>query len=810
VACALLLLVGTASAAGAQTQASSVALERPAGVAFDAAGNLYIAETNNQEIRRVDTTGVLTTVAGTGVQGFGGDGGAAVAALLDSPSGVAFDAAGNLYIADAHNQRIRKITAVTGVITTIAGTGEAGFAGDGGAATAAELCLPTAVAVDGAGDVFVSDTGNHRVREIVATGAQAGTIVTVAGSGVQGFSGDGGPATAAAIDSPDGLAVGATGLLYLADTHNQRIRAVNLATGTIATVVGSGVVGSAGDGAAAAAAALALPRGVTVDAAGNLYFADMGNHRVRRVDAGTGVISTVAGNGVQGFAGDGGTATTSSLDSPRAATLTPAGLVTLGDTANQRVRQVGGGGVVETVAGLGASATAETLTLAAPAVLGYGSGSVAATLRGGSGSGTGSVVFLDVSGTSPVPVGTVMLGNNVAVLATGGLAAGMHSLMATYAGDATHAAVESAVLGVQITPAAVVASPVAVSAPYGAAIPVLTGTVTGLLAQDAGQVGVAFSSAAAVGSAVGSYAIAAALTGGAAGNYTLSLAPGNGLVTITQAATTAVLQGTASGLAVGAQATLTAQVASSTSGVPRGTVALLDGGALVQSATLSAAGAGVFNVSFPVAGTQELTAVYLGSTNFLPAASPVMEATVVGAAAAAGAGTDFSLSAAGTVAAGTMATFAFTVAEQGAGLASQVSLNVAGLPTGAVGSFSPTYIPPGVLNSAVTLTIQTPSAALHGQPGPGWGGSAPAVLTGLCVPWLAWWRRRSRGAWRWLAVLCVGVLTLGLSGCGDRVTPYSAGTGTESQSYSVTVTATGTSSSGAALTHSALVTLVVQ
>ena len=206
IACALVLAAGTAM--WAQTQATSVALERPAGVAFDAAGNLYIAETNNQEIRRVDTAGAMTTVAGTGVQGFGGDGGAAVQALLDSPTGVAVDAAGNLYLTDAHNQRIRKIAAATGTIATIAGTGAAKFAGDGGAATAAVLSLPTAVAVDGAGDFFFSDTGNHRVREIVATGAQVGTIVTVAGSGVQGFAGDGGVATAAAIDSPDGLAVG--------------------------------------------------------------------------------------------------------------------------------------------------------------------------------------------------------------------------------------------------------------------------------------------------------------------------------------------------------------------------------------------------------------------------------------------------------------------------------------------------------------------------------------------------------------------------------------------------------------------------
>ena len=328
---------------------------------------------------------------------------------------------------------------------------------------------------------------------------------------------------------------------------------------------------------------------MTLDAAGNLYFADTDNHRIRRVDAGTGVITTVAGDGVQGFSGDGGLATAASLDSPRAATAgarAPAGaspgLVTLADAGNARVRQVGAAGVVETVAGLGGSAVAETLTLAGAAVIGYGSGSVSATLGGAAGgnttAATGSVVFLDVTGASPVPVATVALENNVAVLATSGLAAGMHSLVATYGGDATHAAAESSVLAIRIAPAAVVASPAALSVPYGAAIPALTGTVTGLLAQDAGQVGVVFSSAAGVGSAVGSYAISAALTGAAAGNYTLALAPGNGVVTITQAAATAVLTGTVSGLALGVQTTLTAQVTSSTTGVPEGTVTLLGWG----------------------------------------------------------------------------------------------------------------------------------------------------------------------------------------------------------------------------------------
>jgi hypothetical protein len=262
-------------------------------------------------------------VVGSGVQGFAGDGGLATAAELDSPMGLAVDATGDLFVADSHNQRVREVAAGSGVITTVAGTGSAGFAGDGGPAKAAVLDLPTALACDAAGNLFVADTGNHRVRKIAAG---SGVITTVVGNGVEGFGGDGGVATAAVIDSPGGLAVDAAGNLYLADTHNGRVRVVSAATGAITTVASAG---------------LALPRGLTVDAAGNVVVADSANHRVRTISP-AGVITTVAGEGTQTFAGDGGPAVAASLDSPGAVALSPAGLVTLADSGNQRVRQVDG------------------------------------------------------------------------------------------------------------------------------------------------------------------------------------------------------------------------------------------------------------------------------------------------------------------------------------------------------------------------------------------------------------------------------------------------------------------------------------
>ncbi|HEX9200203.1 MAG TPA: hypothetical protein VF865_11635, partial [Acidobacteriaceae bacterium] len=296
-------LVGTGWLVLAQTQATVTPLVLPSAIVFDAQGNLYFAETGKHVVRKLSAAGVVSTVAGNGVQGFSGDGGAAVSAELDSPAGLAMDGAGNLFIADSHNQRVREVAAATGGITTIAGTGVAGFSGDGGLATAARLDLPTALAIDSTGNVYVADTNNHRVRRIAAT---TGFIATVAGNGVEGFAGDGGLATTASIDSPNGLAMDGAGNLFIADTHNGRVREVSAATGLISSVAGAGFAGGnvqmfGGDGGAAKAAGLALPRGLTIDAAGNLYVADSANHRVRRIST-SGTITTVAGQGTETFA----------------------------------------------------------------------------------------------------------------------------------------------------------------------------------------------------------------------------------------------------------------------------------------------------------------------------------------------------------------------------------------------------------------------------------------------------------------------------------------------------------------------------
>ncbi len=316
------------------------------GAALDGAGNLYIADLGNNRIRRVDTDNVITTVAGTGQVLLGGDGGPAAAAALDFPQGLAVDEVGNLYIADTIGDRIRRVDP-NGVISTVAGTGEYGFSGDGGLAAAAFLHSPAGVTLDGEGSLYIADEGNHRIRRVDPDGV----ISTVAGTGEDGFSGDGGPATDAALFNPEGVAVDATGNLYIADSFNHRIRRVD-PDGVISTVAGNGDKGFSGDGGPATAASLSFPRDVAVDASGNLYIADTANNRVRRVDP-DGVITTVAGTGEFGFSGDGGPAVDASLNVPAGITLDKSGNLYLTDFNNNRVRRVDPNGMITTVAGTG-------------------------------------------------------------------------------------------------------------------------------------------------------------------------------------------------------------------------------------------------------------------------------------------------------------------------------------------------------------------------------------------------------------------------------------------------------------------------
>jgi sugar lactone lactonase YvrE len=329
--------------------ATMASLNAPNGPVVDPAGNVYFADRSNHRIRRVDTAGVISTVAGSGTASFSGDGGPATAASLYYPRAVTIDAAGNLYIADQSNHRIRKVSSTTGIIATVAGTGVSGFSGDGGPATAAQLYSPAAALLDAAGNFYIADQSNNRIRKVAATGI----ITTVVGTGISGFSGDGGPATAAQVYSPWGLALDAAGNLYIADQYNYRIRKVD-ASGVIITVAGNGTTGYSGDGGAATAAQLASPSGVACDYAGNLYIADTNNYRVRKVSA-AGAISTFAGNGLFKYDGDGGPATLAHLYAPQAVAVDAAGNLLIADTSNRRLRRMGTYGEITTIAGTGAS-----------------------------------------------------------------------------------------------------------------------------------------------------------------------------------------------------------------------------------------------------------------------------------------------------------------------------------------------------------------------------------------------------------------------------------------------------------------------
>ncbi|MEI6821811.1 MAG: T9SS type A sorting domain-containing protein, partial [Bacteroidota bacterium] len=318
--------------------ATSAELSYPQGVALDASGNIYIADQNNQRVRKVTaSTGIISTVAGNGTTGFTGDGGAATSAELYYPTGVALDASGNIYIADIFNQRIRKVTASTGIITTVAGNGTSGFAGDGGAATSAELYYPTGVALDASGNIYIADYGNNRIRKVTAS---TGIITTVAGNGTSGFAGDESAATSAELYNPTRVAIDASGNIYIADYLNQRIRKVTASTGIITTVAGNGTTGFTGDGGAATSAELYYPTGVALDASGNIYIADQSNQRVRKVTASTGIITTVAGNGTAGFAGDGGAASSAEISSPMGVALDASGNIYIADYGNHRIREV--------------------------------------------------------------------------------------------------------------------------------------------------------------------------------------------------------------------------------------------------------------------------------------------------------------------------------------------------------------------------------------------------------------------------------------------------------------------------------------
>jgi uncharacterized protein (TIGR03437 family) len=356
-------LVGSPLAFGDGGLASQANLHLPGGVALDSKGNVYIADTGDNLIRMVNTSGIISTIAGDSLPGYSGDGAAATNAEVHAPEDVQVDGSGNVYIADTANAYIREITAKDGHINFIAGNGTVGYGGDGGLATSAGLIEPFSISVDSKGNVFIAEPESGRIRELTISN---NNMITAVGTGVLGFTGDGGSALKAEIHLAQGVAVDTSGNIYIADTFNNRIRMVS-SSGTISTIAGSGAVSYSGDGGAATSAQLFVPQATAVDSNGNLYIADTANNVIRQVNS-KGVITTIAGTGAAGSTGDGGAATAATFNSPQGIAVDSSGNIYVSDTANARVRKISGG-TISTFAGNGtvgfsgdgASATAATL-----------------------------------------------------------------------------------------------------------------------------------------------------------------------------------------------------------------------------------------------------------------------------------------------------------------------------------------------------------------------------------------------------------------------------------------------------------------
>jgi trimeric autotransporter adhesin len=315
--------------------------------AFDTSGNMYVADYGNFRVRKVAvTTSIITTFAGTGLSPtYNSDRVAATTSRLYNPAGMDIDASGNIYLADYNNCRIRKITP-QGSIYTVVGTGSCGSAGDGGSALLATINGPKSVVFDSAGNYYISEYTGNRVRKVDTSG----NISTVAGTGTAGFNSDGVAATTAQVNQPEQLAVDSSNNLYIADEGNHRIRKITVSTGIISTVAGNGTSGSAGDGAAATSANLKNARGIAVDSAGDLFIGDTGNHKIRKVDTG-GIITTYAGNGTAGLLGDGGAATSAEFNTPWDVALDATGNLYVADQVNHRIRQIDTSGNISTFAG---------------------------------------------------------------------------------------------------------------------------------------------------------------------------------------------------------------------------------------------------------------------------------------------------------------------------------------------------------------------------------------------------------------------------------------------------------------------------
>lgn len=607
--------------------AVNASLYDPADTVFDAAGNMYIVEAVNHVIRRVSPTGAISTVAGTGVAGFSGDGGPATSAMLWYPNAIAIDGAGNLYVAEVNNERVRKVSLASGIITTVAGNGTRGFFGDGGPATSANLSDPIGVAADNAGNLFISDGSNGRIRRVDAT---TGIITTYAGGGSS--MDEGAAATSAAVGVPYGLALDAMGNLFYVDQAQARVRRIDAAAQTITTVAGNLVYGFSGDGGPATQASLSNPFDVALDATGNVYIADTGNQRVRRVDS-AGVITTVAGPGDYPALGDGGPATSAYLESAAGIAFDAVGHLYIADEGNQRVRQV-------------TFFTPTTTSLTSSLNPANAGQQITYTATVVPAQATGSVEFMD-GGNS---LGTVTLLNGSASLSVTAAGSGAHSITASYSGDSQNQSSVSAVLSETMnlnwTTTSVSASP----------NPVLQGqpvTFTATVSPASATGTVQFLAA---GSPVGTVPVSngtaqLVFTPGAAGGYVNANYSGDAMYRVSSASIfIQVLRATATSLSAAPNPATFGQTVNLNGSVSApgatGTVELLDGSVVIGNTSVSG-GNFTFSTMLLAAGVHSLRAAYLGDALYASSTSAVVSETVNKAAATVTLGSSLNPSAVG-------------------------------------------------------------------------------------------------------------------------------------------------------------------
>ncbi len=673
----------------------------PMGEAVDAAGNLYLSDTNNNRVRRVDaTSGVIATVAGNGTPGFSGDGGLATNAMVSSPAGLLLDGAGNIYFADSGNSAVRRVDGVSGIITTVAGTGTVqGYSGDNGAATSAKLTVPEDVALDASLNLLIADTGNNVIRRVAAG---TGLISTVAGTGAAAFSGDGGIATSATLDQPWGVATWPDGSFYIADMSNNRIRKVD-AGGMISTLAGTGSTGFNGDGLAATSTNLNAPASVVLDPAGNLYIADSGNNRVRQRNTSTGVIETLAGTGSSQFSGDTQPANVANLYGPYSLYLDGPGNLYISDLFHNRIREISSTSVALQYATMRVSKTSppqfEALEDAGNTALNLASiGLTNAALDG-------ATTTCAVGALAPAALCT--LGVEFAPTVVGNPVLGSVVLRTDAGNSPATIGLSGTVLTVEPTTVSVSSSanPGLVNTPitFTANVTSQDTSRTGTVVFDDGSTQLCSVTLNASGSAacnvsamsLGQHAITANYSGDA--NNASSTSP---TLTETIKQPTSLLLATSSNPAtVTGPVTLTVN-ASAASGTPTGAVVFLDGGVALNSATLNASGTATYSTSSLSVGTHSLSVAYAGDASDAAGSSNTVQQVVQQA------GTTTSVTSSSPV----------VNVESSVTFTAVVSSNGGPMPTGAVAfNDGPTALGTASLNgsSTASLTLSTLTPGVH-------------------------------------------------------------------------------------------------